>query len=389
MSAPKAQGVKKPFNWARVLRHELTHIFNLDQSNYLSPHWLTEGLAVGNESAGRPAEWLRILASRAAANELLTLSTLDSGFTHPRLPEDNTLAYCQAHLLIEYLTKTHGPDVAVKLLRAFAAGKDSATAIREACGVEVAVVDAGYAAFLKDLIARSGAKPVDKIVSLAQLEAAVAKNPDDVATNARLAEQYYRRKRAREAREYSNVALEKDPKCGLALYVRAQLYLDSGDEDKAMEVLTTATEGEQPHPLCQRSLGKALMHSGQAEQAVTAFERGMKLEPADPEWRADLARAAKQAGDFEKAAKAHAEYLAVESDDLDGRRELAKLLLDLDRPTEAAKFAREALEIDPTDDSAQDLLLAALAKAGKQDELAKWRGLLKKPENVTPPPPKP
>jgi len=232
----------------------LTHIFNLDQSKYLVPHWLTEGLAVNNEGTGRPAEWLRILAGRAASNELLTVATLDAGFTHPRTSEDHTLAYCQAQLLIEYLAKTYGPDVHVKLLRSFAAGQDSAAAIRAACGVDVSVIETGYAAFVRDFVAKSGAKPLDKVASLAQLEAAVAKNPDDADANARLAEQYLRRKRSREAREYSNVALNKDPRCGLALYVKAQLYLDAGDDDKALEVLTNATDGDQPHALCLRSL---------------------------------------------------------------------------------------------------------------------------------------
>src|SRR5262249_3165562 len=156
---------------------------------------------------------------------------------------------------------------------------------------------------------------------------------------------YLRRKRSREAREYSNAALNIDPRCGLALYVKAQLYLDSGEDEKALEVLTSATEGDQPHPQCLRSLGRAYMNAGQPEQAVATFERGIKFEPADSAWKMDLARAAKQAGDFEKAVRAQIEYLFAECDDIEGRRDLAKMLLDLDRPREAAKFAQEALEI--------------------------------------------
>jgi len=113
------------------------------------------------------------------------------------------------------------------------------------------------------------------------------------------------------------------------------------------------------------------------------------LEPADAEWRADLARAAETSRRFEKAVRAQTEYLFVECDELEGRRDLAKMLLDLDRPAEAAKFAREALEIDPADDAAQELLLTALSKAGRKEELAKWRGLLKKPDSGPTPPPKP
>ena len=54
MVSPHGRGVRKPFNWGRVLRHELVHIFNLEQTNFLVPHWLTEGLAVSNEGFPRP-----------------------------------------------------------------------------------------------------------------------------------------------------------------------------------------------------------------------------------------------------------------------------------------------------------------------------------------------
>ena len=40
----KGNVLAKPFNWKRVLRHELVHIFNLEQTNFLVPHWFTEGL---------------------------------------------------------------------------------------------------------------------------------------------------------------------------------------------------------------------------------------------------------------------------------------------------------------------------------------------------------
>ena len=45
----------QPFNWGRVIRHEMVHIFNLEQTHFLVPHWLTEGLAVSNEGFARPA----------------------------------------------------------------------------------------------------------------------------------------------------------------------------------------------------------------------------------------------------------------------------------------------------------------------------------------------
>ena len=33
--AQRQEGIGKPFNWGRVIRHELVHIFNLEQTNFL------------------------------------------------------------------------------------------------------------------------------------------------------------------------------------------------------------------------------------------------------------------------------------------------------------------------------------------------------------------
>src|SRR5205823_11895565 len=43
MASPNGKGIRRPFNWARVLHHELVHIFNLEQTHFQVPHWLTEG----------------------------------------------------------------------------------------------------------------------------------------------------------------------------------------------------------------------------------------------------------------------------------------------------------------------------------------------------------
>src|SRR5205807_5061338 len=95
MVSPKGQGIRKPFNWGRVVRHELVHMFNLEQTEFQVPHWLTEGLAVKNEGFPRPAIWHRILAERAAADDLLTLDTITLAFVRPRSPSEWNLAYCQ------------------------------------------------------------------------------------------------------------------------------------------------------------------------------------------------------------------------------------------------------------------------------------------------------
>ena len=115
------------------------HIFNLEQTNFQVPHWLTEGLAVRNERFARSPEWVQLLAERVGADDLLNLNTIELGFVRPRSPAEWTLAYCQAQLYVEYLTQTYGDKVVADLLAAYRDGLDTSAAMRKVCGASVPV----------------------------------------------------------------------------------------------------------------------------------------------------------------------------------------------------------------------------------------------------------
>ena len=62
-SSGAADGGKRAYNWALVMRHELTHAFNLLQTTHRVPIWLTEGLAVRSENTNRFAQVMPVLRS--------------------------------------------------------------------------------------------------------------------------------------------------------------------------------------------------------------------------------------------------------------------------------------------------------------------------------------
>ena len=97
LASPKATG--RPFNWARVLKHEVVHVITLQQTEFNIPHWYTEALAVESEGFPRPQEWNKMLLERVPArSKLLNLDTINLGFIRPNEPEDRQMAYCQAQL---------------------------------------------------------------------------------------------------------------------------------------------------------------------------------------------------------------------------------------------------------------------------------------------------
>jgi tetratricopeptide (TPR) repeat protein len=376
LASPKAKGIRKPFNWGRVIRHELVHVFNLEQTDFQVPHWLTEGLAVRNEGFPRPPSWGQLLAERVAKDDLLDLSTINLGFMRPRSPAEWTLAYAQSHLYVEYLTKTHGEKAVAGLLAAYRDGLDTAAAIRKVCGIEPAAFEAGYKAHVREVVGTIRGKPPEKPLTLAQLQAAQEKNPDDADLSARLAEQYWRRRRARDARDLVERVLGKDPKHGLALFVKAQLLLAAGEDEAAQKLLEDAAAAEPPEPKVLKALGKLYYDAGQFDRAEAVYERGRQAEPFETGWLEDLARVAKQTADAGKRIAALQQLAPTDPDDLDQRRELAELLAQAGRWPESERWAREALEIDVNDAKARGLLLKALAEQGKADAAERVRKLI-------------
>ena len=231
MASPKAKGLAKPFNYGRVIRHELTHIFNLAQTEFQVPHWMTEGLAVQNEKMNRPPMWSQILRDQAAANDLHNLDTIMMGFVKPREPYW-TLAYCQAQLYVDYLVKAHGQAAVGKVMEQFRQGKDTAAALKAACGVEKAAFEKGYREYVNGVIAALGgkAKTGEKPLKPDELEAAVEKNPDDLDLKARLAELHERRGKAGDAKKLADEVLDKKANHPTASVVRSKLLARAGDD---------------------------------------------------------------------------------------------------------------------------------------------------------------
>lgn len=379
MVSPKGQGIKKPFNWGRVIRHELVHIFNLEQTNFQVPHWLTEGLAVRNERIARPTDWLQLLAERAGSDRLLDLNTINLGFMRPRSPAEWTLAYCQAQLYVDHLTKSHGEEAIAKLLDAYREGLDTPAALRRASGIDVGELEKAYKQYVRDVVAQARGKPPEKPLTLVQLEEAVMKSPNDLDLAARLAEQYWKRRRTADARRIVDRVLQQQAKHGLALFVKAQLLFGAGEDEHAQQLLELAAAIDPPEPKVLRALGKQHFDAGQMDRAEAMYRRGREAEPNDPSWLEELARVYKQTDNSAQRIAVLAELAPLNADDLEIRRELAERLGEAKRWPEAERWARETLDIDVEDPKARQVLFDALAALGKNDEAARLRKLFDGP----------
>jgi tetratricopeptide (TPR) repeat protein len=368
--------IPKPFNWNRVLRHELTHVFNLEQTRFQVPHWLTEGLAVTSEQMPMPPLWNRILLERVPRGELMNLDNIHLGFIRPANGEEWHLAYAQSFLYVDYLKKAHGAKTVGELLNAYRDGLDTAAALRKVCHVSKEAFEKGYRAHLQEVIKNIAGRPPVKRLSFEELKAAHARSPEDAGVTAQLAERYLLLGNRGEARKLADAALEQKKAQPLASYVKARLLIAGGDTEAAVQLLEAAVDRKDPEAKVLRLLGKLQFDAKKFSEAAQTFELGRSAEPYEPVWLTQLARAYTQTGDKEKLIETLKRLAPTDADDLGTRRQLAQLLLKGNRPAEAELYAREALEIDVLDEGAQEALESALRAQNKDDELKELHRLL-------------
>jgi tetratricopeptide (TPR) repeat protein len=368
-------GRMPPFNWNRVLRHEMVHVFNLEQTNFLVPHWLTEGLAVSNEGFPRPPSWNELLLERVPAGKVMNLDNIDLGFIRPQSQADWHMAYCQSQLYVEHLRAKYGPDSIGELLAAYHEGLDTAAALERVCKVDKAAFEKGYRAYLDEVIKplRRG-KPAEKRRTTAELKKAYEKE-NDLEAAAELALRLLPTNRV-EARRLAELVLERKKSHPKATYVMARLARAAGDLKQERSLLEGCVDRESPDPRVLRELGKIYYDAKEFDKAADIFELGRKAEPFDNNWLVELARVYAQSGNKEKQIAVLQDLVPTDADDLDARLRVARLLLDTGRHAEAEKYARQALEIDVLSEEGRDVLLKALQGQKKDEEAARVQKLL-------------
>jgi tetratricopeptide (TPR) repeat protein len=375
MVSPRDKSVRivKPFNWARVIRHELVHVFNLEQTGYKVPHWFTEGLAVANEGYPMPSEWNHLLRDRLASGDLFNLDTINLGFIRPASGEDWQLAYLQSLQYVEYLKKAHGKERIGELLKAYADGLTTDAAITKCCKVSKDVFEKGYRQHLEDLAKKLTGKPPRPVLSFKELETAVAKEPDNADLTAELAERHLLMGDRPAARKLAEKAAAKQANNPLAACVLARLA-ETEDRSKAIAILESALVPAEADVRVLQLLGDLRLESKQYDAAARVLELGRQAEPYESKWLIGLAKVYRATNNSEKLIGVLIDLLPRTADDLESRRLLAQMSAKAGRHAEAERYAREALEIDVLDIAAQQTLEAALRA---QDKIAEAEELLK------------
>jgi len=347
MASPKTSN--HPYNWARVLKHELTHVITLQQTEFNIPHWYTEALAVESEGYPRPQPWNKMLLERVPARKLLNLDNINLGFIRPSEPEERQLAYCQAQLYAQYMVKRFGADANIKMLNAYRRGLTTVPAIQACFGVEKADFEAKYLEFVDEVVKgiRTREEPkADAKLAFSKLQAALEAKPDDPDLNARMAYEHYARRDYKAARPLADKALKLKAGHPLGSYVKARLLATIGDDDAALEVLKPALDPARPDEKVLDLLAELYLKAGNLDEAESLYRVARKDDPYHTKWITGLARIHLRRKQEDRLLEDLEALAANDSDDLDVRKNLAARYLAKGDGPKAERWALDCLHID-------------------------------------------
>ncbi|MGA2257981.1 MAG: tetratricopeptide repeat protein, partial [Thermoguttaceae bacterium] len=366
MTSPGETQTHGSFAWARTLKHEMTHVFNLQQTGYNIPHWFTEGLAVYNERIPRPYRWTVLLRRRADAGTLMDLETVNAGFARAMDGDECQLAYCQSELYVEYMLALGGSEAPKKMVAAYVENPVTEVALHKVFGISQAEFERGYMNFLRKQIEGTPVLAAPDRDHFDELEKAHRQQPKDANVAARLALALFQRDAKKEAAELAAEALKLESKQPLATYVLVRLQ-KAGTPQEAMARLECCLDRKAPEPLSLNLLAGMKLKAKEYDEAAELYALGERLDPANPQWVAALARVYLAADQKQNLTRALVRFAQIESDDLPSRKKLAELALERREAATARRWATEALEIQVEHADAHRLLAAALVELDEFD----------------------
>ena len=334
------------FHWGTTLWHEIAHIFTLEATGNLVPRWFSEGVSVFEEwSTGPlPGRHIPVRVLEAMADDrFLPVTELDGGFMRPTYEGQVIVSYTQAGLLCQYIAREWGQQGLADMLTAFAAGSNTAGAIRQGLGVAPEVLDSGFKEFLDaQFFATLNALDDWKGYSRLTYESLDAQNWERVI------------ERADDAIEAFPAYVDDAD----AYIPKALAYDELERRPEALATLETYWRLGGYSPGALRRLGTWLHEAGRPEDAIAVYNDLIMVTPLDAEVHTALGDWMLAEGMAEGALREFQALLAMNPHDLAGTHyRLATTFSELEDQARTREHLLYALEIAPHYREAQQLLL--------------------------------
>ena len=365
LDSPKARP-PGDFNWGETLWHELAHVFTIQMSKQRVPRWLTEGVSVWEERRARP-EWGRemdmTLRARPQRGQGHEARRAQSGLPGS---EDDLAGLLPGLAGRRALVETYGEPKLHALLRAYGEGLEDETAIKEALGASFAQLQASFDARIEKQYAglRRALKTPElkEKMSVEDLKAAAAANPESFGVQMRLAQALHEAKDSAGAIAALERAAQLIPSANGANNPHtmiAKIALERKDTARAIRALEAVMRVDHSDVESARKLAELVAPARRRRPAPRMpTVVSWRSIPSIAEAEAALGRLALKRKDAVTAVRSFRSVLGSNPPDLaQAHVELAEAHLAAGQYAEAKRQTLAALEIAPSFERAQDLLL--------------------------------
>jgi len=343
------------FNWARVLRHEFTHVVTLAATENRIPHWFTECLAVTQEHNPPQWKWINMLAQAVRQNELFDVDKIDWGFIRPKAPTDREKAYAQSEWMGQFIVAQYGYPTINKLLRAFHDHKTQGQAFKDVLGLTEGEFDQAFRAWARKQVVEEWRLPADRILTVDQAAKVAASQPQDAKAKADLAVAYAYARKPKEAEQAAREALALDSKQTAALEILG-VVLEKTKWAEAKEYLVQLADLDEKVATAPRLLAQHAAREEQWEMAIFWFNRLKLANQHDPVSYDGLAAIYLKLGDEAKAQTELAELARREQTNPVYALQLARISSSLGKFDESVYWLNEALHFNPFDPATHEKL---------------------------------
>jgi tetratricopeptide (TPR) repeat protein len=368
MDSPKARPPGE-FQWEATLWHELAHVVTLQMSDQRIPRWLTEGISEFEEQTARP-EWRRsmdmVFAQALNNDEVPKLKDLNEAFQNP---QTIGLAYFQGSLFVEHLISLFGDAGVQKLVRAYAKGVDTETALKQELNTDFDRLQVSFDQAMdrrfRDL---RRALEIEKGVELPKMPLdALKKYAADRPKN--YPAQFVLGNVARRAGDIDAAMQAFERAAAVAPMASgdesprgqmAQMALEKGDKQRAISELKQLVAVDFNNVEAARQLASLFRETKVADAATLypVYQRIVAIDPYDADAQAMTGDLALKRNEPDAAIRSFRTVLALKPvDQAAAHANLADAYFRAGRRAEARKEVLAALEIAPSYERAQDLLL--------------------------------
>jgi tetratricopeptide (TPR) repeat protein len=368
MVAPSAdRGGFGTYNWATVLRHELTHTVTLSATGNRIPHWFTEACAVWEQPDRMNYDAVRLLVRATRMGSLAPVAELDWKFIRPRRAGDRSLAYAQAEWILEYLVAEKGFSTVREMLAGFRDGKTQPEVFQSVLGVTEKQFDAAFAEWAKRQVASWGYSP-DPPPEVAGTAARARLQPGNADARAEHAVALHLAGKHAQAEAEAREALKLDPEHIRALAALASALAAQGRHDAAVAAADKLDRLSEDSRIAPRVLAECYLAQQRWAPAIVALELLKQRKPLAPDSYEHLARIYQRLGLPRKALPNLIELHRRTMTSPHYARQIAETYRSLGENDKALRFFEQVSHINPYETSAYRAAAALHLRARRYDE---------------------